>query len=265
LALKKFAETVSLTPRIFHGSSRAIQSLWKTLREYLFAMYQAVGRRLRLFIDLSTCPRYLSLGVACNMLSSGLASHVTVFYAEGNYSEDSSEESRHELFTKGGWDAIPIPSLEGEWAPNKRRAYLVSVGFEGSKTLRLISREEPDDIYVLFPDPGVKLEYVQRAREQNKTLMSLLPDPSHDVIRAAAGDAIDAWKQLDVASREQPSEQNVYYVCCGTKSHSLALALRALVLRYPAVLYILPDQHKVAETHPLGVYWRFDIKDVTAL
>lgn len=264
-ALKVFGDRISSSCRVFSGSSSRIRILWNQLYEYVVQAHAAAKRPLRLFIDLSTCPRYLSLGLACCTLASGMASHVSVFYAEGNYPEEATEESRYELFTEGGWDAIPVPSLEGEWTPNKRRAYVVSVGFEGSKTLRLISREEPDDVYILFPDPGVRPEYVVRAWKRNTTLLRQLRSVQDDVVRANAGDAIEAWKKLDQAHREHSEEQNVYYVCCGTKPHSLALALRATVLKYPAVLYIVPDRHKVVDVEPLGVFWQFDLQDMTSV
>jgi hypothetical protein len=263
--LKTFGDKISPGCRALLGSSRKIGILWNQLHDYIVGIHGATRRSLRLFIDLSTCPRFLSLGLASSTLASGIAQEVTFFYAEGNYPEEASEESRYELFTEGGWDAVPIPSLEGEWAPTKRRAYVVSVGFEGSKTLRLISREEPDDVYILFPDPGVRPEYVERAWDRNVALIRQLRDSESDVIRANAGDAIAAWKTLDHACKDKPEEQNVYYVCCGTKPHSLALALRAMVLRYPAVLYIVPDRHKVVIVDPLGIFWRFDIKDMTAI
>ena len=192
-------------------------------------------------------------------------SEVAVFYAEGDYPEETTELQKHELFTAGGWDVIPIPSVEGEWSPEKERAYLVSVGFEGSKTLRLISRAEPDLVYVLLPDPGVKEEYVARALAQNSSLIDMLRDESEDIVRANAGDAIEAWKKLDEAAVEDRRAANFYYACCGTKPHSLALALRASVLKHPAVLYIVPDRHKVVDVRPLGVYWRFDLRDMTSL
>lgn len=214
---------------------------------------------------MSACPRYLSFGLMSQAIGAGIADEVSLVYAEGNYPEEKSEEDRHELFTAGGWDVLPVPGLEGEWDPDKKRFYLVSVGFEGSKTLRLVSREEPDEVSILFPEPGVKPEYAVRTGKRNEPLFRRFRIAADHIIRANAGDAIEAWSNLAQASIENPEDQNVYYVCCGTKSHSLALALRALVLRYPALLYIVPDRHRVVDITPLGIYWRFNIRDMSSL
>lgn len=248
-----------------HGDSSHIEGVWDTLAERVDDLRRTLARPLRIFIDLSTCPRFLSLGLLSHTLLTGTANELTVYYAEGNYPEEQSEEDQHELFTAGGWDVLPIAGLEGDWDPVKKRAYLVSVGFEGSKTLRLVSREEPDEVSLLFPDPGVKEGYVSRTWERNKPLIERFRIRDNQIIRSNAGDAIEAWSRLGAASIEEPAEQNVYYVCCGTKAHSLALALRAVVLRYPALLYIVPDRHRVVDVEPLGVYWRFDVKDMSSL
>ena len=263
--LARFLEETVDNSAVIHGDSTDTGSVWSRLSEMFLKVARKYKRPLRIFIDLSTCPRYLSIGLAVEGLKSGIASEVTFFYAEGKYPEEKSKEEQHELFTTGRWDSIPIPGLHGVWDPEKRRAYVVSIGFEGSKTLRLVSREEPDNVSVLFPDPGVKPEYVGRAARNNATLLKAFRVADERIIRAAAGDAIAAWKALSVSTVDVPEEQNVYYVCCGTKPHSLALGLRALVADYPAVLYIVPDRHRVADTEPLGVFWRYDIRDVTSL
>ena len=262
--LVQFADSIG-TCQELRGNSSDIEGLWNALADRVDAMRKTLARPLRIFIDLSTCPRFLSLGLLSHTLLSGVAHEITVYYAEGRYPEEQREEDQHELFTAGGWNVLPVAKLEGEWNPDKRRAYLVSVGFEGSKTLRLVSREEPDEVSLLFPDPGVKDEYVKRAWERNRALIERFRIPETKIIRSNAGDAIDAWKQLDLAALDLPDEQNVYYICCGTKAHSLALALRAVVLRYPALLYIVPDRHRVLNVEPLGVYWRYDLKDMSSL
>ena len=232
---------------------------------HLLQVYRDCGRSLRIFIDLSACPRFLSIGLMSQAILLGVAHKVTLFYAEGDYPEEKSEADEHELFTVGTWDALPIPGLEGSWDPDKKQYYMVSVGFEGSKTLRLLSRDVPDKVAILFPDPGVKPEYVQRTMLRNKSLIQRFHVPDDRIIRSNAGDAIEAWMRLNLSPEEKPREHNVYYVCCGTKSHSVALALRALVLRYPALLYIVPDHHKVVDVAELGIYWRFDLKDMSSV
>ena len=90
--------------------------------------HQYVGRPLDVFIDLSTTPRYLTLGVLGVGLRSGMVRSLTYGYSEGTY---IASDNKQELFTEGGWAAVAIPGLEGGWDPHKTRHYVVSVGFEG--------------------------------------------------------------------------------------------------------------------------------------
>jgi hypothetical protein len=141
----------------------------------------------------------------------------------------------------------------------------VSVGFEGPKTLRAVTRADPDRVSLLFPSPGILPAYVEITRRSNEELVQEYRIPKVQIVEAPAADVIGAWKALDAASLDRPEAENSYYLCCGTKPHAVALALRAIALEYPAVLYNLPEEHKVHETEPAGTFWRFDIRDVTAV
>lgn len=263
--LREFVERQISMPFIIEGESTDTSTMWQKVWSAIVKASNALQRPMRLFVDLSTCPRYLSIGSVTRCIQSGIASDVTVFYAEGDYPEETSEIDQHELFTTGKWDSLEIPGLQGTWDPEKKRAYLVSIGFEGTKTLWLVSRSEPDDVSILFPDPGVKPEYVERASQRNSSLLKRFRIPEERIIRAAAGDAVHAWKELSERHVDNPEQENVYYLCCGTKPHSLGLGLRAMAAHYPAVLYIVPHRHRVIDINPLGVYWRYDIRDLTAL
>ncbi len=85
------------------------------------------------------------------------------------------------------------------------------------------------------------------------------------MITAPAGDAIAAWKALDSRKFESLDTEDPYYLCCGTKPHALAFALRALSLGEPTVLYNIPERHSFVDVEPTGKCWRFNIKDVSAL
>lgn len=259
-----FCRKVCRTVHEIKGSSTRTTELWYALSEILGQIRWKSLKSLKILVDLSTAPRFYALAILAACFKWGIASEVSFFYAEGRYPQENAEIDKHELFTSGGWSSVAIPNLQGKWDPTRKRAYVVSVGFEGSKTLRLISRAEPDRVTVLFPDPGVSPEYVKRSMQNNDGLFSRFGVKSDELIRAEAGNAISAWRALEVHSTEHPEEENIYYVCCGTKPHSLALGLRAFAMQYPAVLYIVPDSHKPVNVVPSGVYWRFDIRDVTS-
>ncbi|MBT5472025.1 MAG: hypothetical protein HOK41_15595 [Nitrospina sp.] len=131
--------------------------------------------------------------------------------------------------------------------------------------MRVINIEDPDRISVLLPKPGVIPKYSSKAKEENSELLRNIRMPQKEIICSRAGDAIEAWMKLEKASLEKPQSENTYYLCSGTKPHSLALGLRALCLGFPTVLYNVPEKHRVIDVEPSGAFWLYSIKDLSAL
>jgi hypothetical protein len=144
-------------------------------------------------------------------------------------------------------------------------SYLVSVGFEGDKTLRAVSRADPDKVSILFAKPGVRPEYEALAAEANRDLMREFLVPKSRILNAPASDAIATWQTIATSRVHPEDSENSLYLCCGTKPHALALALNAIALGHPAVLYNVPEEHHVHTTGPGENFWTYEIRDVTAL
>jgi hypothetical protein len=192
---------------------------------------------------------------------------VTVFYAEAKYPEKQEKYSYTPLdrpFSIGQWRAVAIPFLQGTPDPLKKRYFIVSAGFEGLKTARILTKADPDRISILLPDPGTRPGYVEETWLRNRDIIEEYRVPNSQILRAPAGDAIAAWKTLEAHSLERPRSESTFYLCCGTKPHALGFALRALSLGFPTVLYNVPEKHGFMEVNPNGVYWRFEISDVTS-
>jgi hypothetical protein len=245
------------------GHSIDIENIWSQIYAKITEIAGDLRRPLRVLMDISSCPRYYFCAATAVGFSQALVENMTFLYAEGKYPDSPSD--REIAFTGSRWKTVAIPGLFGEFEPEKKRFYLVSVGFEGWKTLRVISRQDPDRISVLFPDPGFVLDYPERTHRNNKDLLTQYQIPDEQIVRAHAGDAIAAWKELSVKGVERPLKENVFYLCSGTKPHSLALTLRAITLGYPAVLYNLPDEHVVVPMEPNGKFWIYTVSDVTSL
>lgn len=237
---------------------------WSSLRGTIDTVVEKQKRPLRVFVDLSAIPRYLSLGLLGYCFERGLAESVTYGYAEGRYSPNQGSPTS-DLFTEGTWDAAAIPSLEGEWEPHKNRLYIVSVGFEGTKTLRFVNKSEPDRVALLFPDPAVDAESGKRTRENNERLIAHFQIPDEKIARAHAADPVAGWQQLESIGLENFEKENCLYLCCGTKPHSLAITLRAISSGTGAVMYVVPESHRPTEVSPNGKYWKYEVTDHSAL
>jgi len=247
-----------------HGDSVKLEQMWPGLLTEVIKLVPAHQGGLRVLMDLSCLPRYYSLGLLARGITDGFVHDLTILYAEGKYDFDVQPDDA-KSFTFGAWRNQPIPSLEGEYDPGKKTHYIVCVGFEGTKTLRVLTRSEPDRVSIVFPSPGVWPGYENLTREKNKVLFERYKVPEDQIINVAAGDAIAVWKAMEAKPLERPEQENCRYLLCGTKPHCLGLALRALCLRYPTVLYNVPDEHCEVDIYPTGRYWRYDIRDLSAI
>lgn len=241
--------------------SEDLSGLWQELWVATWRAYVNVGRPLHVLLDLSTCPRYYAMAFLAQGFREGIVGTLTCFYAEGKYPPNPPDLAVDQ-FTAGRWETHSVPGLTGTADPGKRRLYVVSVGFEGSKTFRAVSSDDPDRVLVLFPEPGVDPTYPERTKNNNRLLFTEYGIDEGSLIKAPAGDAIAAWERLAYGSLAG-SEENPFYLCCGTKPHSLAMALHALIADRTTVLYAKPAGHKEIEIVPSGVYWSYRIEDVT--
>jgi hypothetical protein len=241
--------------------SEALYDLWDAIWHEVEETAKCLGRPLRVLLDLSTCPRFYAMALVAEGFNSHLVHELTTFYAEGDYPEPPAIDP-HELFTSGSWATVAIPGISASPDPAKKRFYLVSVGFEGSKTLRAVTTDGADRVSVLFPKPGVKPEYVDRTASENANLKAEYRIPDTQFIDAPAGDAVAAWRALAETPLET-DDDNVFYLCCGTKAHSLGMALHAYARGHATVLYAKPARHKEARIAPLGTYWRYTVRDLS--
>jgi hypothetical protein len=245
------------------GDAVDLHQMWNAIWDKVREAALQKGKGLRILVDLSTCPRYYSLGLIAGAIECGMTPSITAFYAEARYPDVQRPHPLDRPFSVGQWRAVAVPFLLGMPDPLKRKHFVVSVGFEGLKTARVLTKEDPDRISILFPDPGSRPGYNEETWSRNCETMEQFRVPESQIVRAAAGDAIAAWKNLSRNAPERPVTESTFYLCCGTKPHALGFALRALSLRFPTVLYNLPEKHAFMDTQPNGVYWKYDIRDLT--
>lgn len=250
---------------VIEGDSVNVDVVWEQLWGRVRGATLEGKRPRRAFIDLSTCPRYYGLGLLAGLFECGFAAEVCVFYAEGEYSLDGPPLAAADFpFSIGQWNTAPIPFLRGAVNPAKRKAFIVSVGFEGVKTARVLSKEDPDRVSLIYPIPGVRPEYEALSLECNAATAEEYGVRENSILRVHAADAVGVWKALGTRALDC-AEEETYYLCCGTKPHALGMALRALCLKFPTVLYNVPETHTFVEVNPNGVFWRFDLRDVSAM
>src|ERR1700682_3552948 len=102
-------------------------------------------------------------------------------------------------------------------------------GLRGVKTARALEKADPDTVSVLMPVPGVARRYSAETLKRNQEVIDRYCIPKRQIVSAHAADAVGAWKNLAKAKLERPRDEEVSYLLCGTKPHSLAMVLRALM------------------------------------
>jgi len=241
-----------------------LSATFERIRSLFWAAVGEASRTVpaRIFIDVSTCPRYLSLGLMREALYSGIVSEVCLGYSEGKYPEAApSYNGLEEIsFSDGAFQALPVPGYYGEFEPSKGRLFIVSLGFDGWKTLNLLIRKEPERVLAMLASPGGALDYEVRALSANSALFERFGLSAENVLRATSGDAVEAWRRISEASLENVEQENIYYLCSGNKPHSIAFALRALSLESPTLLYNSPMKYLPLDIDFNGNYWMYSVK-----
>jgi hypothetical protein len=263
IALTKFCMGHCDSYIVAAGATESISDIWRKVEQEIGRLHSQHGRALKIFMDASTMPRYLILAIMGQALKRGLASELSIGYAEGAYPEPphTFENLEELVFRIGPFKPIVIPGYQGQYDPDKKKYFLVSIGFDGWKTYSVVEARDPDRVSILHASPGTVLGYEKRTLDANIALITKFGIPESQVVRAAAGDAVAAWQQLHSRSLECIDEENVHYVCGGTKPHSIALGLRALELGSPTVLYNQPVKHNPVNVLPNGTYWLYKLEN----
>lgn len=260
----EFCNNVSARVSALRIDSTELRDPWKTLKSEFWHAMREKGPRgnSKMFLDISACPRYLSLALVREALNSGLIDEIVIAYCEGIYPPTPrSYGGMEEISFKGGASqAIPVPGYLGDYEPSREKLFVVSVGFDGWKTLNQLCRKEPDQVAVLIGDPGVIPGYAERTRRANSALLERFAVLERDIIRADAGDAIAAWKALADWTLDARDQFNISFLCAGNKPHSLALALRAMSIGNVTLLY-----NRAARSEPVavdfsGMFWSYSVK-----
>ncbi len=260
----EFCEANSVSCHIMQANTGKLHETLEAIRAIFWAEIGREDRKepAKVFIDVSTCPRYFSLALLGEAFRSGLVGEICLGYSEGKYPEaaPSYQDLEEISFTDGTLQAVPIPGFYGEFEPSKGKLFLVSLGFEGWKTLNLLIRKEPERVAALLASPGCAPGYEARARSANSALIERFGIADEQIMKATAGDAVEAWRSLTEAAVEDFDKENVYYLCAGNKPHSIALALRAISLELPTLLYSRPTKHLPVNVDFNGVYWMYNVK-----
>lgn len=263
LAMSEFAAATGASVDVINEGSEEVETVFDRIDATIMSLRKQLDRPLRMLVDLSAMPRYLSLGAVALGLTENVGERVDVFYAEAEYGQIVQTSAVAIPEYSAAWEAIAVPRLEGDWYPTSPRHLVIAVGFEAAKVTRLTERWDPDLVTVLFPSPGIKPEYEETTAEANSLWMQRLGLSEERVLKAPPADAVAVWRLLSETAEVQSPTENVYCLMCGTKPHGLGMALYGLARERPAVMYVRPTAHEQREITPNGTYWLYRLRDRT--
>lgn len=194
--LVSYVSSISDEVEIIEERSEELEAVFKRIEDGITGLRKRVDRPLSVLVDLSAMARYFTLGAIAMALNDSVASHVDVFYSEARYGNVIATSTVPFEEYVSSWDTAAVPRLEGDWYPDQRRHFLISVGFEATKIARLVERWDPDDISILFPRPGLLPEYESHAASANQQWMKLYDISDNEVIQASPVDAVAAWSTV---------------------------------------------------------------------
>lgn len=261
-SLINYAKEISDKQYVIKGGSTEVDHIWRQFHNAIIDTVNELKKPLSILYDLSCCPCYYSLTALSTLFKYGLAGKIDYFYNECTYPEKTDDLSLEEVsFTAGKWEAKTVEHLTGTINPGAKNRFTVSVGFEGSKTLMALNEFEPDKVNVIIPCPGYTEEYVNRVRSANDELFKSFGVLEDSEILSHAGDPIEVWLKTS-QNIKRHDNWNDYFLCAGSKPHSLGLAIAAISMATPSLIYSQPKKHNPVSVMLKPDCWLYKVKNI---
>ena len=228
------------------------------IREKINQIYKNKKKPLNIAVDLSNCPRRIFLYILGYCLKYDIAAKLSFFYSEAEY-----ELTRNNYEgDKGDWRLVTIPDFGGEFNPEYNELFILSLGLDGPRYARLLTKEEPDNVGLLLPYPGVNEEYSNLILKQSNNLKEKFFIPNDNIIKTPVGDAIAVWKSLQDLVKKNP-KYNITFLNFGPKPHVLGMGLYALLNEKIFMTYRIPKSgYNRVKAHPTGIFWQYDVENL---
>lgn len=218
------------------------------------------GRPLRVLVDLAGTSRYVSLGLLAATMSDGSAVDVSFSYATTRgYAPSTDPAADAYVFRSGKWFPSAIPGL-GKPAGAGKQRLVVSAGFEGRRTRRLVDLLEPDVVEIVVSDSplaGNNAVLSQQVPLLRGAVSASKQREVHFPVGEVAGLA-DYVHRLanDTSAGDRLSTSALL---AGPKSAGLAMAVSALRGGVSNVFYVRSERHEEVDVAGIDAYYLYRI------
>lgn len=189
-----------------------------------------------------------------------VSSPIVEMDGEGRLTLANRTESGFSL-TSGKWSTVTIPYLDGFSSPERPRHMLVSLGGEGTKTQALLEQYEPEIISLIYPVPGISDRYDRIVRSDNEGVEARFKGRISDRVDKSYG-TVESVFQYCCDRFVNRGAEDVYFLCCGSKPHSIGLALATRVLDGPTLVVRVPTSYMETDNQPTGVSYLYRARKI---
>lgn len=250
-------KTISITEKSPEFDTKKFEDIDKKIERLISRLNNSLKRPINIGFDISACPRRIFLSILGFCLNHAYVKKMVFFYSEGDYSSYID----HFSHSKGDWKLVQIKEFSSCQNPEYKFLYFLSGGWEGSRYTNILNRFEPNDLGILLPISGYTKEFSEKTMRECKPIIEHFHIPKEQVLKARAGDAISAWKNLKESNISQ-KKRNIIFLPFGPKPHVLGMGIHAAMNKNIFVTYRIPNKgFEKLSISPLGNFWEYEIRN----
>lgn len=178
------------------------------------------------------------------------------------------ESSGTKQFSDGTRSDIYIPGYYGGVDHNKPTLFIFLIGFEGSRSLKILQENEPDEAIVIVADPGYEKANAEFSLVKNSHFLMEVGIDVQDnsiaqkrLIRLPIYDIGKVCETIIKIYSDHKDRYSIRLVPLGPKPHAIGAALAAICQPEMSVMYQVPKKYVLSETKSSGEYWLYRINE----
>lgn len=218
---------------------------------------ETIGLKSKWFIDISGVPTIYTIAILKKMRMTFPTPELHCLNVSGEY---KSDVPTHKQFTGGYSREIYVPYYSGNPDFSKPWRYVFLLGWEGTRSLSVLKKCEPDFVDVVITNPGYKDGYEKRVLENNKSFLFECRVSEDNYIEVDAGNPVQLIREIESIYNKTKRQFNICIVPLGVKPHGLGAGLFGCINNDVSVMYHVPKKYKLHEIERGKYIWLYKIK-----
>ena len=266
---KKFSDAGLIGDLVQLEASTNFFSNSLRLEEFLTDQCVALGRPIKVLIDMTCVPKSYLMFIIGLGFSRSLFSRLDCVYSEGEYKLGQGNEPSPKLIAStaargiisdGNWGSQQIPYLECANAIPGKRDVIAALGAEVALSVPFIEKYEPRRLALTLITESVVQTPDKLIDSERVALSELIAEPIVTRWDVPVGDAATLVEKATEFCRRSGAEA-ITGIALGSKPHALALSLVALNEPNLEVVARVPAGYKALDVAPKGSFFVYEITD----